>query len=188
MIKKNDNTSDDTDETPPAREPVPTPLLSVEEQSFSDYPIVSIPENELSPIKEHARRIANQWHGESENHVRGKLGEYALAKALGIESDVDLTVYADGGDGGVDLRYRGATIEVKTVGQHRPDPSLTVDQYEPLTADYYALVSRVGKTAFQLVGYTPRQFVADAPIQANERGGYHLVDQAYLFPFVGLEI
>jgi len=91
-------------------------------------------------------------------------------------------VRVDGGDGGVDLTYRGATIDVKTVGRHRDDPALTVDAYEPLRADYYVLASRVGQTDCRLLGYAPRQFVANAPIRYYDGEPYHFVDQRYLFP------
>ncbi|WP_277543719.1 hypothetical protein [Haloarcula laminariae] len=91
-------------------------------------------------------------------------------------------VYADGG---VDLRYRGATIDVKTVGRHRTDPDLTVDAYDQLRADYYMLASRVGPSDVRLLGYAPRQFVANAPTRTHEGRPYHLIEQAYLFPLMG---
>jgi len=93
-------------------------------------------------------------------------------------------VYADGGDGGVDLRYRGATIDVKTVSRHRTEPDLTVDAYDPLCADYYVLASRVGPSDVRLLDYALRQFVANAPTRTHERRPYHVVEQAYLFPLV----
>ncbi|WP_324665748.1 hypothetical protein [Haloarcula sediminis] len=103
---------------------------------------------------------------------------------LGIADRLNTEVYADGGDGGVDLRYRGATIDVKTVGRHRADPALTVDAYDQLRADYYVLASRVGSSDMRLLGYAPQEFVANAPTQTHERRPYHLVEQAYLFPLV----
>ncbi|WP_276249302.1 hypothetical protein [Haloarcula rara] len=91
-------------------------------------------------------------------------------------------VYTDGGD---DLRYRGATIDVKTVGCHRTDPDLTVDAYDRLRADYYVLATRVGPSDVRLLGYAPRQFVRTHR-RGHEGRPYHLVEQAYLFPVMRL--
>lgn len=177
-------TEDDEDTNPtPQREPAPTPLVSAEHLSLTDYPTVHIDEGRRDALIEHARRIAESWHGTAQNHITGLLGEDAVAHGLGIADAIDVTVYADGGDAGVDLTYCGATIDVKTVGRHRSNPALTVDAYEPLTADYYVLVSRIGPSDFRLVGYAPRDFVANAPILRHEGHPYHIVGQEYLFPF-----
>ena len=172
-----------SDDVPPAKEPAATPLISVEQLSLSDYPIVHIPEERLYALREHAHRRSENWNGTVDDHLLGLLGEFGLARPLGVTKSLDTEIYADGGDGGIDLRYRGATIDVKTVGRHRRDPSLTVNAYKPLTADYYALASRISETDIRLIGYTPREFVANAPILSHEGESYHLVDQRYLFPF-----
>lgn len=173
-----------SDDVPPAKEPTATPLVSVEQVPVSDYPIVHVPEERLYAFREHARRRSETWDGTIDEHLLGFLGEFGLARPLGVTESLDTEIYADGGDGGVDLRYRGATIDVKTVGRHRRDPALTVNAYEPLTADYYALASRISETDLRLIGYTPREFVANAPILSYEGQPYHLVDQRYLFPFI----
>jgi hypothetical protein len=147
-----------------------------------DYPITHVPQERLYALTEHANRLTEHWAGDVQDHLTGLLGEFSLAKPLGIEDAVDTKIYADGGDGGVDLRYRGATIDVKTVGRHRDDPALTVDAYQPLTADYYVLASRVSKTDVRIIGYAPRQFVANAPVRWHDGQPYHMVEQYYLFP------
>lgn len=167
----------------PQAEPAPTPLVSAGRVSIGSYPTVRIPEERLYILKEHADRIADSWRGTVDNHRTGLLGEDAVAHYLGIEDSINVEVYADGGDGGVDLEYREATIDVKTVGQHRTNPSLTVDAHKPLTADYYVLASRIGAADFRLIGYVPRWFVANAPVQTHQGEQYHIVDQRYLFPF-----
>jgi len=179
-----DNTDDtNTNDVPPAKEPAATPLISAEELTLSDYPIIHVPENRVYALGEVARKLAGQWNGTAENFLKGLLGEYSYAKPLGKEQKINTEVYADGGDGGTDLSYRGATIDVKTVGQHRSDPALTVDAYKPLNADYYALASRISKTDVRLIGYAPRQFVANAPTQQHNGDRYHIIEQRYLFPF-----
>lgn len=177
--------TNDTTDIPPAAEPAATPLVSAAQLSLSDYPLVHIPEERVYALREWAQRIADTTSGTTDNHLTGLLGEDALAQVLGIADRLNTEVYADGGDGGVDLRYRGATIDVKTVGRHRIDPDLTVDAYDQLRADYYVLASRVGQTDVRLLGYAPRQFVANAPTWTHEGRAYHLVEQAYLFPLMG---
>lgn len=166
----------------PATEPAPTPLVSAAQLSLDEFPVIHIDECRYYPLGEQAARIADTARGSAENHLTGLLGEDALAHYLGIAGRLDTEVYADGGDGGVDLTYRGATIDVKTVGRHRSNPALTVNAFRPLTADYYVLASRVGKLDCRLIGYAPRKFVANAPIQQHDGEQFHLVEQEYLFP------
>jgi hypothetical protein len=182
MTEKDPNNGN-RDDVPPQKEPAATPLISVADFNTSQYPVIHIPENRLYAFSEFARRLADSWQGSIENHLLSKLGEFAYARPLGIERGVDTNIYTDGGDGGTDLTYRGATIDVKTVGQHRSNPALTVDAYEPLRADYYALASRISKSDVRLIGYAPRKFIANAPVRDHENGPYHIVDQRYLFPF-----
>lgn len=180
-------TEDDKDTNlTPQREPAPTSLVSAESLSLTDYPTVHISESRRDALIEHARRIAESWHGTEQNHVTGLLGEDAVAQGLGIADSLNVEVYPDGGDGGVDLTYCGASIDVKTVGRHRSNPALTVDAYAPLTSDYYVLVSRIGPADFRLIGYAPRDFVANAPVLQYEGRPYHIVGQEYLFPFPSL--
>lgn len=174
---------DESDDVSPPQEPAATPLFSAADLDVSDYPIVHIPQRRLFMLQEYARRIADASPGSIKNHRTGKVGEDAVAKPLDARDSIDLDVYTDGGDGGIDLQHRGATIDVKTVGQHRSDPALTVDAYEQLRADYYVLASRISETDVRLVGYAPRQFVANAPVRSHRDGDYHFVGQEYLFPF-----
>lgn len=177
------NNGNNTDKVPPAKEPAATPLVSAEQLTLTDYPLIHIPENKVYALGEVARNLAEQWSGTPEDHLTGKIGEYSVAKPLGIEKSINTDVIPDGGDDGVDLNYRGATIDVKTVGRHRSNPALTVDVYKPLHADYYVLASRISKTDVRLIGYVPRQFVANAPTRHHNGEPYHFVDQRYLFPF-----
>lgn len=177
------NSEQDIEDVTAPQEPAATPLISAEELSPSQYPTRHIPDNRRHAFDAFARRLADDCQGSAENHSLGKIGEFAVAEQLGVEKSVDVEIYSDGGDGGTDLNYRGVTIDVKTVGRHRSNPRLTVDAYEPLEADYYALASRIGESEVRLIGYTPRKFVANAPIRSHDTGPYHIVDQRYLFPF-----
>ena len=176
--------ADDAATVSPKTEPAPTPLISAADVPIADRPTVHIPEERVYPLAEHARQIANTWSGSPADHLTGLLGEDGIAKRLDIAERLDVDVYTDGGDGGVDLHYRDAAIDVKTVGRHRSDPDLTVDAYHSLDADYYALASRIGETDIRLIGYAPRDFVANAPTFRHKDRPYHLVEQDYLFPFL----
>jgi len=181
MSRENDD--DGANDVSPPQEPAATPLFSAADLDIGDYPLVHIPESRLYMLQEYGRRIANASRGSVENHRTGKIGEDAVAKPLDARESIDLEVYTDGGDGGVDLNHRGATIDVKTVGQHRSDPALTVGEHEELRADYYVLASRISETDVRLIGYTPRQFVANTKPREYNGGKYHIVGQEYLFPF-----
>lgn len=141
----------------------------------------NVPEEQLYPLEEHARSIANNWSGSQRDHLVGLMGESSFAQPLGMVDRLDFEVYADGGDGSADFPYRGATVDVKTVGRHRKDPTLAVGAYEPLNADYYALASRISETGIRLIGYAPRRLVANVPVCTHQGDEYQLVGQEYLF-------
>jgi hypothetical protein len=179
-------TGDDrnSDDVPPPKEPTATPLFSVEELELSDYKVKHIPEETFDALVKYAEQLAEHSRGDRSDWIKALLGESAVADECGKPNKINVKVYPDGGDGGSDLHYRGATIDVKTVGRHRTDPSLTVDAYEPLRADYYALASRISKNEVRLIGYAPRCFVANADTFKDDFGReYHIVGQRYLFPF-----
>jgi hypothetical protein len=165
-------------------EPAPTPLLSVADLPLEQHPVVSLCDNRRKAVELHAKKIAESARGPPEAHLTGKLGEDAYAGWLGISEELDVTVYPDGGDGGSDLLYNGATIDVKTLTRQNKDKrQLLVNEYSSLSADYYALASRIGPSDFRLIGYAPREFVANAPTVEFSHGTYHVVDPEYLFPF-----
>lgn len=146
-------------------------------------PTVTLSQGRYYTLKDHGRRrVRNGAHGTFENHEIGILGEGAVAQYLGIETEVDTALHPDG-DGGVDLRYRGVTLDVKTASRCQSDPSLTVGAHQPLRADWYVLVHRVGETTFRLIGFAPRKFVANAPQWERDGRKFHLVPQEDLFPF-----
>lgn len=168
--------------TTPKTEPYPTPLVSAADVDRTQLATRTIPCSRADGLKLAAREIASGWAGNTRNHYLGLLGEDALAQFFGVPEGLDTEVYADGGDGGVDLRVNGATIDVKTA--RRENPSLTVDVYEQLTADYYVLASQLGERTIRLIGYAPREFVANARKWERDGDTYHVVDQEYLYPFV----
>jgi hypothetical protein len=160
------------------------PLTPAAQLAYDDYPVIPIPENRRSMIQHHTREIAENSYGNPQNHLTGKLGEFAVAKYLGIgplKQELDLSIYTDGGDGGFDLIYDGEKIEVKTVGAQTEDPALRIDHTKPLIADRYILTRQMSKTDIQLIGWAPQSTVQAARNQ-NDMGQYFFVDQEHLFP------
>jgi hypothetical protein len=159
------------------------PLNPAAELAYHEYPVIQIPENRRTPIKRRAQDIAEQWFGDPEDHFIGKIGEWAVASYLGVENQLDLEVYADGGDGGFDLDYDGQSIEIKTARQGTEQPRLPIGHKEPLNAEWYVLAKRIGKTNVQLIGAAPRgtvQAVRDH-CDHSDMGEYSFVSQEYLF-------
>lgn len=66
-------------------------------------------------------------------HYAGLKAEHAVAKLLGLALNMENTYT---GDGGVDLRYRGITIDVKFSSRH-----LNVNEKKELVADVVVLVN-----------------------------------------------
>lgn len=170
--------------TTPQQEPYPTPLVSAADVDINQLATRTIPEGRSTALETVAEDIASGWAGSTRNHHIGLLGEDALAQFFGIPNALNTEVYPDGGDGGVDLLVNGARVDVKTVGRRRSNPALTVNVYEQLTADYYALASRIGPRTVRLIGYAPWEFVANARKCEHNDDKYHIVEQEYLFPFV----
>lgn len=176
-----DSNRPDRDSSSPDRWPL-TPLVSAADLPTSLLPRIELPEELYYPLYEHGARRSENTYGSVENHGLGALGEGAFGYFFGRPTAVDTTLY-DHGDGGSDFELHGVSIDVKTAGQEHSHPRLFVSAYQPLRADYYALVNRVGTTSFVLVGYAPRQFVANAPVQEHQGDPCHVVPREHLFPF-----
>lgn len=188
-MSKHDSASDpnsdpdrsEQNDSSPDRWPL-TPLVSAADVPTSLLPTIEIPETQYHPLREYGVQRGQNAYGTLYNHEVGILGEGAVARFFGTTNAVDTAVY-ERGDGGVDLEVHGVTIDVKTAGRRYSTPNLIIDAYQPLRADYYALVARVGKMHFQLVGYAPRQFVANASTEEFHGRPCHVLSQRDLFPF-----
>jgi hypothetical protein len=157
-------------------------LVSATDIPASLSPTIEIPEEQYHPLQEFAIQRGKNAYGTIDNHELGILGEGAVARFFGTTKNIDTEIY-DRGDGGVDLELHGVSIDVKTCGRRYSTPDLIVSAYQPLRADYYVLVDRIGKMHFDLVGYAPRQFVANASIREFRGQPCHVVPQQDLFPF-----
>lgn len=160
-----------------------TPLVPASYVPERFRPVIEISEHHCYPLEEYGALRADGGVGNPQNHQLGILGEYALAQFLGIEKRIDTTLYDDGSDGGIDLNFAGQTVDVKTAGRTQRNPALLVGAYKPLRSEYYVLAQRIGPMQFRLVGYCPRQFVANAKVRKYDGEKVHVVPQNDLFPF-----
>jgi len=114
-----------------------------------------------------------------EPRAMGRCGEAALAQHLGIDYRAEANGFDP--DRGVDLRYGGSTIEVKTTS--RQQQSLLVPHYQwPLRADIAVLVWPVDPLRlWAIVGWATR---ADLGAHAVWRGD--LPKACYQFPYTRL--
>jgi hypothetical protein len=133
------------------------PLVPVSELDLADLPVVRLKPGRVTVLEELGSRRAN-GRGTVPNHVRGALGEYAVAKHLGVPGEFDTEIY-EGGDPGFDLRYRGMRVDVKTVRPRVNNPRLHVSTHGELTADYYILVQQLNRREYRVFGCAPRPVV-----------------------------
>lgn len=159
-----------------------TPLVPASHVPKRFRPVIEIPEHRFCMLEEYGNLRADGGPGKRENHKLGILVEDAIARYLRDEDKVDTELY-DGGDGGVDLTFSGKSIDAKGASRVQCNPRLIVSAYKPLRADYYALANRIGPRQFRLVGYCPRQFVANARTERYNGEPVHIVPQDDLFPF-----
>lgn len=134
------------------------PLVPVSAVDKSTLPVVSI-----SPSKQKALSIlgaerAKDGQGTIKQHERGILGEFAVAKYLGIPEQIDEQIY-ENGDDGYDIVFNGKLIDVKTVGPQVNNPFLPVSTYGELNADFYILVQQLNQSKYQIYGYAHRLLV-----------------------------
>lgn len=160
-----------------------TPFISAAQVPTQFQRVVEIPENRVYLLQEYGKLRADGGRFDRENSCIGIFGEECFCQYVGLKDGVDTAIYDDGGDGGVDLTFAGQTVDVKTASRNQRDPALLVGAYQPLRAEYYALIHRIGSRQFRLIGYCPRQFVANAPTREFNGEEVHVVPQEDLFPF-----
>jgi hypothetical protein len=134
------------------------PLVPVSEIDTAELPVVRLEPGRVEALAELGARRAKDARGTISNHERGALGEYAVAKHLGVTGEFDTEIY-EGGDPGFDLRYRGRLVDVKTVGPSVNNPRLHVSTHGSLTADYYILVQQLNRREYRVFGCAPRPVV-----------------------------
>lgn len=159
-----------------------TPIIPASEVPEQFRPSIEIRENKRHALEMQGDLRADSG-GDARNHRLGIFGEHAVTLYVGNEDLLDTEVYADGGDGGIDLQICGNTVDVKTASREQTNPRLLVRAYDALQADYYVLVNRIGAGRFKLVGYCPRHFVANAETKRYNGEYVHVVPQDALFPF-----
>jgi len=115
--------------------------------------------------------------------VKGTIGEWAFCQYLPGNRKTDSEIRPEGDDGW-DVKFRGKTWDVKTVGQHVSSPALMVDAMTRLRADRYALVNRIGANTCRIVGYAPYRTIEEQQVRINEYDrAYYQVPRDQLIPF-----
>lgn len=138
-----------------------TPLLPVSDIPDRYFPVVRISDEERTALELLGMERAKTSPGSIEAHVRGIMGEYAVAELFSV--DIDSNIY-DGGDPGFDLCVNGKLVDVKTANQRQNNPSLLVDATQDLFADYYVLVQELSRCSYRVFGYASVEVVAAARI------------------------
>lgn len=140
------------------------PLVPASRIPIQSKPIIEIPANIRHCLEELGTKRAMNSRGTIEENIRGIKGEWAVAKYLGIENNIDTEIY-DYGDGGVDLRYQGQSIDVKTVGRRANNPNLWVDKNIKLNASKYVLAQELNPSLYQIHGYAFKSEVDKARVR-----------------------
>jgi hypothetical protein len=161
------------------------PLISAAQLPRNVQPTIEIPEERRIPLSELGTKRAKNSRGTIENHIRGILGEFAVAKFLGIPDSIDEEIY-EFGDPGYDLIFRNRTIDVKTVGPQWDNPRLMIPEHHDISSDFYVLVQEISSQIYRILGYAPATVVANAQLRRipgdSRRRRARTVQQYKLWP------
>lgn len=160
-------------------------LISVADLPEDIFPTIKIPENRYQPLAAHGTKRAYHSPGTADDHIRGILGEFAVADLFQVPDRVDTCIY-EYGDPGFDLRIDGYRIDVKTASSRVNNPRLLVDADSEILADVYVLVQGLSSRVYRILGYAPAAVVKQAPIcefsEAIGTNRVRVVEQDQLAP------
>ena len=89
-----------------------------------------------------------------ELHFLGLIGETAVAKAIGSSVRYDITLL---GDGGIDMMFRGHTIQVKTRDQRRDDQMFYFNDLSEFSAEWFIPCVLLSPASIDVVGFISRR-------------------------------
>lgn len=138
-------------------------LVTVADLPTRIFPTIRIPENRHLPLTEHGTKRAYHAPGSTERHIRGILGEFAVADLFHVPDRVDTCLY-EYGDPGFDFRLNGFRVDVKTAGPRENNPRLLVDADSEIVADLYILAQELSSRVYRVLGYAPADVVRAAPV------------------------
>ena len=108
----------------------------------------------------------------------GMLGEIAISKYLKIPLNPEVLV---GGDGGIDLHYKGQTIQVKTRTHIAPPVYMMYTTKEELVADWHILCTIESPTSVGIRGFiSKKKFVTLAKVMNFTYNDCFVVDEKLL--------
>jgi hypothetical protein len=160
-------------------------LISVADLPNEIFPTIHISDNRYGPLTTHGTERAYHSPGTVEDHIRGILGEFAVADMFQVPERIDTSLY-EYGDPGFDLKINGMRIDVKTAGPRVNNPRLMVAEKDELKADLYVLVQELSSRVYRVLGYAPVDVVERAPVSkfSGRFGGnrVRIVEQDQLAP------
>jgi hypothetical protein len=111
-------------------------------------------------------------------HLAGAMGECAVARVLKIRVDTSLV---RGGDDGVDLTYRGKTLQVKAFCYCGPKLQVIVKDVGALTAELLVATRICTPASAEVLGWISTEEFRDIATRRDFGYGSHLiVDQSAL--------
>lgn len=112
-------------------------------------------------------------------HRTGTMGEAAVAKFLGNLDLYDLTAMVPLGDGGIDFRVHGTTLDVKATQTDMEIPDLLVPEKPTPRADLYFLTHVLDERRVRLIGMASKDTVVDHPVRRapGDRRNYWIPPQ-----------
>ena len=121
---------------------------------------------------------------EFELHYVGYIGEFVVAKALGVSVDRSVKI---GSDNGIDLMFRDASIQVKASTYTGSEPSLIFNNLEELKADLAVGVQILCPVRISIMGWMAREdFLTKHKIANYGYGDRFVVGKKQLSPIRAL--
>tara|TARA_R110002126_G_C10303369_1_gene487258 strand:- start:311 stop:802 length:492 start_codon:yes stop_codon:yes gene_type:complete len=140
-----------------------------------------------SAVKEALHTRSNKFtsdRSEFELHYIGFIGEFVVAKALGVSTDRSVKI---GSDNGVDLMFRDASIQVKAFTYTAGDPDLLFNSLTEFKADLAVGVQILSPVRTKIMGWMSREdFVTKHRVSNYGYGDRVVVGQKQLSPISAL--
>lgn len=148
-----------------------------------DLLIIAMTAARRSAIKDALRTQSNKFNSdrtEFETHYVGFIGEFVVAKALGVDADRSVMI---GSDNGVDLMFRNASIQVKTTTYVGKEPEIKFNDLSDFKTDIAAGVQILSPVRCVIMGWISRDdFVFNHKVKNYGYGDRAVVGQKNISP------
>lgn len=110
-------------------------------------------------------------------HYFGLLGEIAVARVLKVE--INDTIFKSG-DGGIDLEYKGQSIQVKTVNAYK-ERFVYFNDINDFNADWVIGCSLINASAIEIMGFVSHnKFIKNMIVKNFGRGNRYCLPENQL--------